>query len=259
MTISLLNLDTSYPVADSYHATNTAGVIRYVNASDANALSAMQRYMGDSFHRIRLVEDKLNAVITSFNTNPYTSGFDDTTFVKTDGTHPFTSPIPGVTPTLSSHLATKGYTDGSVATVQSSVAALSTQVDHLESILPLVRVSDWVDYTWSAGEKTHLTFTLTPTKADITDVVLMSITERLNLGTEESPQYIYMQYVAGNSANFKIDALWLDDTNTDILHVLIPNDVNYPDGYPAVSGYADLQAFSQRSLKAVVIHATGAC
>jgi hypothetical protein len=259
MSISLLNLDTTYPVADSYHETNTSGVIRYVNASDANGLASMQRYMGDAFHRVRLIEDKINSVIGSFNANPYTSGFDDSVYVKTSGANAITGVQIGVTPTATNHLATKGYIDTSIATVQASVAEVGAQVGTIQAQIPLTRVSDWVPYVWSAGSKTHLTFTLTPAKDDISDVALISIIERLNTGTEEEPSYTYMQYVAGNSTNFKIDAMWLSDSDGQTLNVLVANDVFYPGGYPESSGYNDIQEFSERALRAVVVHASGAC
>jgi hypothetical protein len=219
----------------------------------------MNRYMGDAFHRMLLLEGKLNSVIGSFNSNPYTSGFSDETYVKTDGSHPFTGPQAGVTPQTSTHLATKGYTDTSVAAVQANLASLGSQITAVQAMVPLTRVSDWVPYVWSAGTKTHLTFTLTPSKADISDVVLISLVERLNLGTEEDPHYTYMQYVAGNSTNFKIDAMWLSDDDGNTLNVLVANDVNYPGGYPTSSGYNEIQDFTERALRATVIHSAGAC
>lgn len=259
-TISLLNLDSSYPKEDSYHASNTAGVIRYINVSDAaSGLSAMERYMGDVTHRFILVGDKINALINSFNSNPYTSGFDDTTYVKTDGTHPFTGPVGGVTPVDAADLATKGYVDEEVAGFEESLGIVNTRVTDLTAQVPLTRVSDWVEYTWSAGEKTALEFTLTPTQSDLTNIILISFIERLNLGTVEEPNYVYMQHMSGNMTNFKVDAIWIDDADGDVLHVLIPNDVKYIDGYPASSGYLDIQSFSERHLRATVVHATGAC
>jgi hypothetical protein len=258
MTVSLLNLDSTFPVADSFHASNTSGVIRYMNSSDANGLQAMQRYMGDAFNRSRLIEAKINSLITSFNSNPYTSGFDDRLYIKSDGSNPLTGALKGVTPTSPEHITTKAYVDGAITAFQSSLTSLSSRVDGLEARLPLTRVSDWVEYVWSAGTKTLLTFDLSPSSSDLSNVVMITLVERLNLGTPEEPNYVYMQYCGGNSTNFKVDAMWLDDTDSDKLNVLVPNDVNYPSDYPS-SGYNDLQNFSQRHLRAIVTHATGAC
>lgn len=256
--ISILNLDQTLPIADSYHATNTSGRVRFINVSDANGLQAMQRYMGDAMYRSTLVEGKINELINAFNSNPYTSGFDDTLYAKTDGSHAFNAPVKGVTPKAQNDLSTKGYVDTTVEGFGNSLRALSSRIDLLELRLPLTRTSDWVEYVWNARAKTHLEFTLTPVYADLTNVAIISLVERLNLGTEEEPNYVYMQYMAGNSTNFKVDAMWLDDTNSNKLHVLLPNDVAYPD-YPPSSGYGDIQNFNQRHLRAVVTHMTGAC
>lgn len=58
-------------------------------------------------------------------TSPIAYGVTDTTVVVTSGSHAFTAPQSGVTPTSSSHLATKGYVDSIVPSSSSSMTFVS--------------------------------------------------------------------------------------------------------------------------------------
>lgn len=255
-TISLLNLDQSYPVYDPYNSTNTVGEIRYINASDANGLSAMQRYMGDVFNRSLIVEKKVNELISAVNgTSIFGSeNFDNTPYVLTDGTHPFTAPVKGVSPTDPLHLTTKGYTDNADNLLSASIQSLDAVLNQVLLKIPLIRASNWLPYTWQAGAKTALTFTINQTYNDLSNLISMVLWERLNLGTVNAPNYVYQQLPIGGNTGFKVDAMWVDDTQTSMVNVLVPNDVFYPSGYPSSSNYAQIQGFSERHLRVVLIH-----
>lgn len=262
MALTSLNLDDSYPIADTYHDTNTSGTIRYVNSSDANGLSAMQRYSGDVTHRFVLLGRKLNELINAFNSNPYLKSFSNEGYVLTDGSHPFTLPVAGVAPTADEHLTPKSYVVGLLGNYQSQLSALSSSITELSARMPCVRKSAWTEHTWSAGSKQHIQFPLTPLASNIAsfsldNIVTISIVERILL---EEGRYAYQQYCSGLSANFKIDALWMDTDSPDVLNVLIPNDVFYPSGYPETSGYSDItDPIATRELRATVMSILGDC
>lgn len=263
MALTAINLDDSYPIDDPNHETNTSGVVRFIDGTDANGLSAMQRYQGDMIHRSVLLEAKLNELIDSFNSNPYLKSFDSSTFLRTNGSNALTQPQAGVSPTADEHLTTKGWVAAQLATYQAQITALSAEIASLSSSLPSVRKSDWVEHTWSSGTKQHVEFSLLPLSSAITDftldnVVSVSVVERLNLGTEETPVYTYISIVAGASTGFKIDSMWISDESPDVLNVLIPNDVFFPDGYPVSSGYEDItDPAVSRSLRATVFSMLG--
>jgi hypothetical protein len=258
-TISLLNLDATLPVEDAYHSLNSAGIVRFLNASDANQLPALQRYMGDTVHRSTLLESKINEIILSFNLNPNLSSFDDSLFALVDGSHAFTAPISGVAPTASNHLATKSYVDSSDSIVQSQIQGALDAVQDVEASLPLVMKSVWTEYEWMAGSKSHVTLTLSPIPTDVSDIVSIVVMERLNIGTIGLPNYVYVPLLHGQNTNFKLDAVWIDDSAPEVVNVLIPNEANYPSGYPDESGYIALQVPTERHLRAIVTQATGFC
>lgn len=263
MALTAINLDDSYPIDDPNHATNTSGVVRFIDGTDANGLNAMQRYQGDMIHRSVLLEAKLNELIASFNSNPYLKSFDQSTFLRTNGSNALTQPQAGVDPTSGEHLTTMTWVATQLATYQEQITTLSTELAALSASLPSIRKSDWVSHTWSSGTKQHVEFSLLPLASTITgftldNVISISVVERLNLGTEETPVYTYISVVNGLSTGFKIDSMWVSDTDPDTLNVLIPNDVFFPDGYPVTSGYEDItDPAVPRSLRATVFSMLG--
>lgn len=261
--MNLLNLDGSYPVEDSFHATNTAGRIRFLDASDPLKLPNMQRMQGDFVHRSKLIEEKINEIIVELSQNPAFPSFDSSVFSRVDGTAAFTAPVSGIDPTLPAHLSTKGYTDQRDAAVSASVSAVDAKLtSHLgTAVTPLQ--SNWVQHTWQAGVKVHTEFSLvipSGSTPDYTKVSAVMLVERLDIAqvTEVNPTpdpiYVYSTLAAGVAYGFKLDALWLDPA-TNKVHALIPNEANYISSslYPGVSQYEDLLVPRTRHLRAVVM------
>jgi hypothetical protein len=173
-----------------------------------------------------------------------------------NGTHPFTAPVPGVDPTLPSHLATRNYVDGIGSNIASIIDTVGGHLNALDIRTPLFRQSDWTQYTWSGGQKTVVDLSLSTPLTDPSKLIGLWVVERLNVAqaTQSNPTptpiYRYRQVTPGTNAGIRVDDMWLVDSST--VRVLIPNTSTYAVGYPTNAQY-DIISPSQRWLRAVAI------
>lgn len=255
-TISVLNLDNSYPVADPNHASNNAGTIRFIGAADAQNLNSLNRLQGDIQHKFSLHQSKINEIILALAGNPASASFDDSAYIKADGSRAFAAPVTGVTPTASGHFSTKGYVDGFLATIQGVLDANTLAVQGLEERLPKAMSSPWTLHTWQPGQKQALSFTLSPAVYDLDDILSVSLLERLDVAqpTEADPTpdpvYVYRYLTAGIDVGFMVDDLWLDPNG--VMKVLVPNSVFFASGHSEAL-YGPITSPQNRWLKAVAL------
>lgn len=256
--LQLLNLYSGYPVADPFHATNPNGFVRFIGPEDALILETLQRYQGDAQHRTILLEGKVNELVALINANPFLQNRDETPYVRTDGTKPFTSPVAGVTPTDGPHLATKAYADSVGSSVLGQLATVSDNLDALTARTPIEFQSPWTEYVWQAGQKTTVNLQVAQYQGQSPDadtVTGITIMERLDIAvpTLSNPtppvDYRYRELTATNKS-FALEDFWLIPGSRTV-RVLIPNLITYDAGY-AGSGYEALQTPRARWLKAVV-------
>lgn len=244
MPIQFINLDDSFPVEDDSHSANTTGTIRFIDASDANRLEAMQRQTGDFINRSILIEEKLNEVINAVNTTP--GLVDNDAFVLVDGSNPLTQPLIGVDPVLEKHLATKGYVDAGDQLQNQNMATLSLQIALIQSKLVTVHASDWITHTWNAGNGVKATFAVQPSGIELDEVLALHLFEKTNVHTVANPRWVYRQAVLGGA--FSVDDMLVRGSDRSSVEVYIPNEVNLPD-----YGDSSLLNVVERLLKVVVI------
>lgn len=255
-TISVLNLDNSYPVSDPNHASNVSGTIRFINSADVHGLDALNRLQGDIQHKFLLHQQKINQIIEALSGNPASASFDDSGYAKVNGSRSFTAPVAGVTPTSPAHLSTKGYVDGFMAQIQSVLDGTTLAVQGLEERLPKVMSSVWTAHTWQPGQKQALSFALSPAVYDLNDLLSISLLERLNVAqpTEANPDpdplYVYRYLAAGIDVGFNVDDLWMDSNG--VVKVLVPNSVFFATGH-SESLYGPITSPQQRWLKAIAL------
>jgi len=263
--IAKLNLDHTFPVEDSHHATNTAGVIRFLNITDPFHLPVFNRVFGDVVNRFILIEEALNGMVLELTGNPLFKTFDDSPYIKTDATRPFLNPIAGVDPVTADHLVTKRHSDQQVSEVLQVVGDLETAFNEYRTAGTRPFYSAWRSHVWDAGLRQHVVFPLvetpgiTPNFADLTSVALI---EKVNIAQPSvqnptpPPIYRYQTLVTGSETGFRIDACWLDP-ETRTVHAAIPNRAFYPSyaGVADQGGLSDLSGISspiERWLRAVV-------
>lgn len=263
MSISFLNLDNSYPFADAHHATNFAGVIRFIDATDSNGLQAIQRLQGDLVHRHKLHQDKINEVIQVLLENPNFSSFDPTLFSFTDGRNPFTEPVGGVAPTQPSHLTPKDYVDASNASLAQVVDAVASSLASTASKVPVGHFSEWLEPEWQPNTKVRLQFNLVPSGINPESIVSMGLIERLNTAQatveDPYPEPVYVYRViptSGTKYGYFVDDMWFEPQAK--LNVLVANQTLFPSGYPNSAEYTPVTQPSERWLKAFVLTATEA-
>jgi len=250
--MQLLNLDGSFPVADAYHATNTAGVIRFISAADPNTLSAHQRYQGDVVNRFRINEAKINEVIQAIVRHPVFSGWDDSAYTKVDGSRGFASPVSGVNPTDNSHLTTKEYVDNIATVMSDNVGSLEERLDNFNQTT--VHYSDWVEHTWNASAKMRVSLPLSSSIPDLDKIVSITILEKLDTASPTTAipnppeQWIYRQVPIGGTVGAVVDDMWLDGSGN--VNIVLPNTAFYKSGYDSV--YEATQSVRTRFYRAVV-------
>lgn len=253
MAISILNFDDSLPNDDSFRDTNTPCTIRYITGEDSVNLSVMDRVFGDIVFRMLAGETKINELVNFLNANPnFNNGesFDNTIYILRDGTHAFTAPQPGVTPTLSAHLATKGYADGIVAALGATVNSQGTSITALQAAQPQVRRSPWTEHIWSGGTKAYIDLTLAVPVSSRDNVVSVVLMMKIDVATSGSPVWVYREAQHGCTLDgIRIDDVWL--VNSNLVRVLIPNTSSFATGYPNAAQY-NLQAPRQIFFRAVV-------
>jgi hypothetical protein len=250
--IQFLALDTSFPDADPRtSALSQSGLIRFIDDDDSNTIEAMNRFAGDLVNRFVIDERKINEIIEVLNGNPRLVTFDNTPYVLVDGTHPFTSPVEGVSPTSSNHLAPKGYVDDTVADLANTVQSLSSSLSDTATQIPAVRRSDWTEFEWMGGVKQVIDFTLATSVVNVEKVIAVYLMEELTL----SDRRVYRQLYHGTSGDgLRVDDLWLADNNT--VRALIPSTSSYSPGYPSTSDYGLISTPVSRRLRAIVIETT---
>lgn len=260
LTVQALNLVKDYPIQDNFHAGNTGGIIRFIDVRDAIKLGPMQRLQGDIVHRFILVEDTINGLIEFLNANPLVTGLDDSVYTRVDGSRDFTQPIKGVTPTDAAHLATKGYVDTGLNTVNNGSNAVAQALQAYKEITPYTFESAWTEYTWQGGRKVIVNATVLPTgpgafKPDYDKLTGIRILERLDIAQPSTAvpnppaEYVYRDRTASNKS-FAIDDFWVIP-GTDTVRILVPNFSGFDSGYTN-SGYELLQSPRKRWLKVVV-------
>jgi hypothetical protein len=247
--IFTLSLDSSFPDSDPRNgAASQAGVIRFIDIDDDNTLASMNRFAGDLVNRSLIIERKVNELVELLNSNPQLTSFDSTPFVLTDGSHAFTGVIGGVTPTLSAHLSTKGYVDGAVGTLGSTVQEISTDLAETNAAMPTVRRSEWTVFTWQGGTKQVVDLLLTTAIDDLSKIISVVLMEEL---TSADESIVYRQLSHGTNAGMRVDDIWVTD-NTHV-RVLLPSTSEFATGYAATSGYGSVANPTSRRLRAIVV------
>lgn len=259
MSATFLNLDRSLPVADAFHAGNRAGTLRYIDARDTFTLPAFQRIFGDIAHRFHLVEDAINAVVADIRTNPAFQSFDASVYPRADGTRGFDAPVPGQSPTIAAHLATKSYVDGQDQNTLAAVGILQTTFNNYLAATTRPFASAWTEVVWHAGQKDHLILPLVippGVSPNFASTASVSIVERLDIAQPTTgnpnpdPIYRYQTLAVGQAVGFRLDAVWLNPS-TSAVHVLIPN-IQVMPAYPGVPEWGALSVPRSRYFKAVV-------
>lgn len=253
-TLSVLNLDNSYPVTDAYHATNGAGTVRFIAADDEMRLDAVNRLQGDIQHKFVLMQAKVNELVLALNSNPALATFNSAPYTFVDGSHPFTAPVAGVSPTSAAHLTTKSYVDSFLGELQDVLDSNTLAVQELEQRMPKVVASAWTEHTWQPGVKQVLSFSMAPAIYNLNDILSISLLERLNVAQPTlanptpTPIYVYKPLTGGTDYGFLAEEMWVNAASE--LKVLVPNAVFFSSGYPA-NVYGPLTSPQQRWFKAV--------
>lgn len=254
MKLPILNLDGSYPISDSYHLGNKAGTVRFTDEGDSLSLPMLQRVEGDLVHRSKLVEASVNLIIDFINKSPVLAGFDDSPFLRIDGSRSLTRAIEcGEEPSRPKHLTTKSYVDSKISAANLSVTELANDLDAFKDSQAKAFKSGWQLYTWQAGRNTVVTLPITGTPS-IDSIESITLLEKLDVAVPTSsspnPPPVYkIRELSRGLKGMAIDDYWFDeDTNT--VKVLVPNVMSY-EVYPG-SGNSDLQTPRSRWLKAVI-------
>jgi len=225
MPLSLLSLDGSFPVEDAFHASNSLGQIRFFNATDALTLPALQRLQGDLVNRFILHEAKINSIVLAIADNPSLDDWDDSAYLKADGTVAFTEPVSGARPTNPSHLATKDYVDGEVVNLNESLTNISQALGNLQGVRSVS--SPWVYSEWRAGQRVILSLPLSEEISDETKILSISVLEAIDTAQTGPENFTYRPVSAVIGA--RVDDIWMDRTTVKLA---IPNNAIYPTGYP---------------------------
>lgn len=226
MPLSLLNLDSSFPVEDAFHESNTLGQIRFFTAADSMTLPALQRLQGDLVNRFILHEDKINDIVLAIADNPSLDDWDDTAYLKIDGTRAFTAPVGGIRPTEPAHLTTKDYVDEGVTNLNESLTSLNQALSNLQGVRSISSI--WVYSEWRAGQRVILELPLAEEIADETKILSVAVTEAIDVAQTGPESFIYRPVSAVIGA--RVDDIWMDQTTVKLA---IPNNAIYPTGYPA--------------------------
>lgn len=259
MSLSLISLDPSYPTQDTYRDTNTAGIMRFIDATDSIKLPALQRMQGDLVHRDNLLAAKINEIVVEVKTNPAFPAFDNSPYILRDGTRAFLAAVSGVTPTAAAHLSTKEYTDTRDAEVLASVSDLQSTVTTYLASAAVPFYSPWYEHEWHSGQQDHVEMLLTIPDGltpNYTEVSNVTVVERLDIAqiTVEDPSpdpiYVYQALTPGANYGFKLDAVWLDPESGKV-HVLIPNVENHV-AWSGITQYTNMQVPRTRHLRAIV-------
>ncbi len=254
----LLNLDQSLPDADPRtNASSLAGVLRFIDTNDDYTLDPMNRVCGDIAKRFFLHEGKINELVGLLNGQPTLTTFDNTPYVLTNGTHPFSNKVSGITPTLAAHLATKGYIDGLIGTTNGVVQALSATVLSLQETVPSVCRSTYTEFVWSGGTPQVFDLIVTPSVVNLEKIIAITIMEKLDVAqptlSDPNPAavWVYRQLIHGTCGDgMRVDDTWMVDNST--VRVLLPSRSEYSPDYPSDSGYSAVANPRQRFLSAVV-------
>lgn len=244
MAIQFINHDKSYPYSDSFHDTNVASQIRFITVDDANSLAAHQRVQGDVVNRFIRIEDKVNEVITALNGSLASGG---TNFILINGSRSFTGAVSGIDPTIGSHLATKSYVDARAGDQSQAMANLAIELSSLSARTISVHTSTWITHEYQSGQMQVALFPISPLPIDLSKMLMLSICERVNIGTPSMPSYVYRQLHVGGSV-FGIDDAWIRDNGNGSIEVAIPNTSSYPN-YVST----DLPLVESRELKATIL------
>lgn len=252
LNLSLLVMDNSYPVADAFNATNTAGTVRFISSADGNTVAAAQRQAGDFVTKCILLQNKINSVIAALQGVPQ---FNDMGFVKTDGSRPFAAPVSGIDPTAANHLATKSYVDASSVTINTTISNLTDDYNTFKTSTPGTYVSAWTLLTWNPGAPAQVDITV-PGSYTFDNLRGAFIIFKIDTAVptlavpNPPPSYIYKIAVPGGQNGILIDDFWCTDANQ--VHVLIPYTSFYP-SYPAPSDYIGTTQPRSISIKVVVM------
>lgn len=226
MPISQLTLDGSFPIDDVFHSVNQAGVIRFIDAEDSFTLPAFQRLQGDLVNRFSLHERKINELVQAVNQVPILSGWDDSAYVKANGSRGFIGPVSGRSPTADNHLATKGYVDEQKSAISESLQNLTQVLGTLQGVRSVSSI--WQYVVWSASEKILITLPLEGTISDEEAIIGMNLMEAIDVADSGDEKFVYRPVGELNGA--VVDDYWLDGNS---VKVLLPNRASFPTGYPA--------------------------
>lgn len=247
MRVTRLNLDPSLAVSDPYYSgpAAAAGVVRFMDASDALRLPVFNRLSSDLVYRDRLIEAKVNEIIDELSRLAIT---DTSSFVSRDGSSGFTGVVSGIRPVEPEHLATKEYVDDGLSDLSAAISSVSEEVANINQTT--VHTSDWTQHTWSAGAKQILSFLVDPVISDPDQIVSISLMEKVNVSIptvgnpSPEPRWVYRSLPLLAAT---IDDLWFEG---GVVSVAFPNSAFYTSGYG--SAHEDTRAVYERYLKAVV-------
>jgi hypothetical protein len=253
MPVAPLNLDTTLPDTDTSRAANTAAIVRWLTAADPRTLEAISRVFGDLGWRSQIIEQKINELISAAELT-----HDLTGYTLTDGTKPFSGVISGVEGAAGANLTTRA---GAAAIAAALIGSLSSTIDDVEvrvtalEALPIVRYSDWVEHTWTAGVKHYLDLPLTESVGSLDRVISIQLTEKLDTSVPTimvpSPTSIwrYRPVMIGSSRGAAVDDAWMPSVG--VVRILLPSTSSYASGYEVGAAY-DLPGARQRFYRAAV-------
>lgn len=269
-TFAPLNLDQSLPTSDAWRLQNLAGTVRWLSAADPRTIDVMGRVLGDLAWRDNLIQIAINQIQQIITTNPAFTSFDDSVFVRTDGSHPLTDLLPcadvsgnPLTPSSGSHLTPKHYVDAGLSSLGSSIDDIASQVSSLSVSVP--HKSTWVSYDWSTGAQS-IDLTLTTPVGTLDNIVNVVLMEKVNVGNLVVPNYVYRQLMhgtlggqngTGQPGSPAGDGIHVDDcwvVNSSTVRVLLPGISSYSN-WPTSTQY-NFQAATQRWLRAVIWETT---
>lgn len=255
-TVRLLNLDSSVPIEDAFHQTEAAasGVVRFLNANDANKLPAFQRVQGDLINRFKLIEAKINEIIrAAANGELGSDTFDGGIYSKLDGSAPFTEPVAGINPIRPEHLSTKAYVDDQIQLAQTQITEFAELLDTINETS--AHYSAWTTYVWQAAVRQVISLSISPQISDINDIAGITLLEKVNVAVptvgnpSPTPRYLVRPVTMGQKNPFGVDDIWFDPESNSV-KVAVPNTAFYQVGYD--QSYLSIQSVSFRQLRAVV-------
>ena len=244
--MDFLNLDTSYPVADSHHATNTAGIIRFFGPGDALTKDTINRVEGDIVHRFNLHQSKINELVQAVLANP---AFTNEMYVLVDGSKALSGPLESPAPTADGHLANKQYVDDAIDTVNGSLTVLSEGFATHQEVATVAWKSSWVSHTWVNGTRQKLSFAF-PLDIAKDAIVGIKILGRFNLDLDDANAVVYRDLTVRTSGGPVVDDIWVEGSH---VHAVIPNLTVYS-SYPSATGYGTIQTFEAVSFRAVLLY-----